>query len=613
MITSGLIFEKKVLLFPVLVVLLATATFLVGGTLHAWNWWVPFTAVALVGGWRRHRREQLLGSLGFLVCACAMWLFCGVSVAPGWVDEGWYQIPAVQMLSEGWNPFRERTPEAVAALFGIDVADCRMLHIVYAAKMVWIFDAVAGFFTNDPFNPLVPILFFIVPGACCRIFRSMRGSAWWWKATAVAMLFCMAPNTPYVTDAVVAIAAVGLLLSFEEALAGRGLDVFSLVVYSFWMMGSKTNGMVHGVLFWMLFVACVAIWRRGDFCRCFRSGAVAAILLLVANATPYITSALDYGHPLYPRYTIDEKRFPSVDITQDFLTGRNEDAESMSWGGLFVNAYVSPSLARIWYMWRLDKPNFLPHSNNYAHYPNDSDGTCPTRFGMRFAFWFSIVVMVVMRPRTFGPVAAMAVAGIAAVPSQTMGYCRYIAWWQAMPLFAFISLVCATTCRRRLCTGLAVVVALGLFSIRPWTLPRRLNFELSRFGERRSLVRIIESGEYARVRPLRAWMEAQLHFMRMRIPEMAKMEQLPQKWKRFQLLFSEANLLPGNFFVLENADLMRRENARIIAECGEKGLPRLLRSLCVALPKSLFDRMCGRPTCDVNVDKEADRDGHEHF
>lgn len=593
------VFERKVLVFPVAVVLFAMATFLFGGTMHPWHWWIPFAAVLFVDDWRNSVRARIAGSLGFLACAVAMWVFCGVSIAPGWVDEQWYQMPAVHMLAEGWNPLRERSPEALAQLFDLKIADCRMLHIVYAAKPVWIFNAAAWFFTHDMLNPLVPVLFFVTPGVCCRIFRSMKDCAWWWKAVAVGMLFCIAPNTPYVTDAVIAVAAIGLLLSFEEIIRGRDFDPMSLVVFSFWFLGAKTNGIVHGVFFWIVFVAWIAFRRREVLKRSVKCGMVAAALLLVANATPYLTSVIDYGHPLYPRYTVDEEKYPSADITEDFLTGRNEDASALSWCGQFVNAYISPVLVRSWYRWRLDRPDFQVRSANYSHYPNDSDGTYPTRFGMRFAFWFSLIAMVAVRPRSFGPIAFMVILGLALVPGQMMGYCRYISWWQSVTLFAFIAFVTDGSRKWRFVyCAMAALVALGLFSIRPWSLSRRIGYELSRFGERREFFRIIESDEVSRVRLFDNWTEAQIFFMRRRLPAMARLEILPVSNKIRKAVIREDIHLPGRFFVLENIALMREEKKRIQTRCGEKGVKRVLHSAFVALPKSVVDHFAGRTTSD---------------
>jgi hypothetical protein len=181
-----------------------------------------------------------------------------------------------------------------------------------------------------------------------------------------------------------------------------------------------------------------------------------------------------------------------------------------------------------------------------------------------------------------------------------MGYCRYISWWQAAALFAFISLVDMETGRRRTASCiLAALIAGGLFSIRPWSLTRRVGFELSRFGERREFFRIVDSGRFTCLRMHHKWMGAQLFFMCRNLPSMSRVEILPADNKMYDAVNREDLHLPGRFFVLENIELMRAENKRLLAELGDTNVKRVLRSVFVALPKSIRDRLSGRVTKDI--------------
>lgn len=589
-------YERKLLLLPTLAVLMATAAFLCGGCCAAWQWWLSMFAAVAAGRWCVRWRETAVGTALFLATVGALWVIGGISLGPGWVDECWYHFPAVRMLADGWNPLRERTPETVAALFGMSVQDCRMLHVLFNGKIVWIFNAVAYFFTRDVFDPMLPAAFVMFPAVCCRVWRSMCGCAWWWKAVAVGMLVCIVPNTPYVVDTVVALSAVGLFLSFEEVLSGRGFDPFSLAVHSFWLMGSKTNGLVHGVIFWSVFLVFLAMMNRRRILSCVACGALAAGILAFANATPYITSFIDYGHPLYPRYTADEERFPSTDITEDFLTGRNADAASMGTVGLFVNAFVSPSLAQAWYRWKLDRPNFRVHSDNYCHYPNDGIDTSPNRRSMRIAFWTSILLVLVARRKSFGPIVLMVLLGVAAVPGPMMGYGRYAPWWLSVTLFALISLTCFNPWRdRRRALVLATCVALGTFAIRPWTLPHRLGFEAVRFSERRELARILREEDLRRIRPLYEWMEGHIRLMQRHVPELAGSEVLPSSSELRGQCYREELFIPGRMFVIDDPERMRAIARRKHERYGRADWLWVLHSVFIDFPKSVVERLRGEP------------------
>lgn len=61
-------FEWQVLVFPLLVVLLACASFLFGGRCAAWQWWTAVAAVVAVPFARKERIRAALGSAGLFRC-----------------------------------------------------------------------------------------------------------------------------------------------------------------------------------------------------------------------------------------------------------------------------------------------------------------------------------------------------------------------------------------------------------------------------------------------------------------------------------------------------------------------------------------------------------------
>ena len=86
----------------------------------------------------------------------------------------------------------------------------------------------------------------------------------------------------------------------------------------------------HCFAFWVLFVVFSLVKTRNFIIikKSLSSGAVISAVFLIMSVSPYLTVYLEYGHPLYPVYTCDEKRFPPYNMTLDFLF-RNDDAASM--------------------------------------------------------------------------------------------------------------------------------------------------------------------------------------------------------------------------------------------------------------------------------------------
>lgn len=577
--------QRLFLAFPASVVLLAFLAFCFGGRCAVWQWWgAAFIAVAS-GFWRRPWRDGTRAGLLFFAWMAVVWVGCGLAVAPNWFDEAVYHIPAVRMLTDGWNPLYVSTPEELLRQTGFAATDFRVDHVLFMPKLVWVFSAVAYFFTDDLLNPLVPILWFLVPAVLMRIWRSMEGAALVWKILAVPLVYCLLLNSAYVVDVVVQLAAIGLFLSFEEALSGKRVDVLSLVAYSFWMMGVKTPGLLHGALFWMIFLVVVLV-RKMDWRPFAMVVASVAFLLSFVCFTPYLTSICRYGHPFYPSYTFDEERFPVRNITEDFITGQNEDAAGMGFVGRYLYSFVSPSLVRTWYRWRLDKPDFQPYSANYRHYPNDGDGTEPNRSGMRIAFWASVALLLILGRKSFRPIALMVVLGTAAAPLPLLGYIRYIPWWLLPALFLYMDLTCGGGSRRR---ALACLVLLGTFSIPPNTLPKKIGYTLKLVDERRRLMEIID-GPIFSMRPCWGQSLAQLQMMRREFPALSEAELLPYSAPFADGLRAEDVELPGKLFVFDDEDMMRRMASRIPTDTVGR-VKYVSRSLLVTLPKAVGIRV----------------------
>lgn len=579
--------ETKFWLFPPMVVLCASVTFVFGGHCSAWQWYLPLACVATWGQWRSSPARSAVASSLFLLWVVVVWVLCGISVAPGWFDEGCYHVPMVRMLANGWNPLQARSPEDIAALAGLSMDECRFWHVAYMSRMVMVFNAVAYFFTRDVFHPMLPALLFVFPAAAMKLWRAMGLRSWWWKVAACGMLVVIAPGSMFVVDAVVALAAVSLLISFDEALHGKNPDWKVLVVASFWLMGAKGTGLVHGGIFWVVYFAFA--WRdKALFRRSWLCAAVIAGLLSICCASPYITSLIDHGHPFYPAYTFDEKNHPVHDITSDFLSDRNADAKTMGYLEYAVNAYVSPSLARACGRLKTGRKEFRPWSALWQHYPSDTDGAAPTRRSSRLLFCLSVAVLLVLRRHR--AVVLMVAAGMLALPGPMLGYVRYIPWWQAPTVFAVIALTEPRLASSRAIGysfhAAAVFFAAALCLSGTWPIHKRLKYEVCLVSRRCELESLLASEARLKIRPAYPEMSGLLKLMQRELPALARAETLPYRPGSWEETLVDGTSLPGNFFAFDTRADMVAARERELSRCGNKASA-VLHAMFCDLPKAL--------------------------
>ncbi|MBP5732957.1 MAG: hypothetical protein J6W66_03900 [Lachnospiraceae bacterium] len=581
---------RHLLVFPVLAVVLAFVSFVFGGHCAAWQWWIAVMLTVASGFWRSSAKEGIRSGALFLGWLALFWVGCGVFAGPAWIDEVAYHFPAVRMLAGGWNPLWNCSPESALASAGLELGDCWIDHIVFMPKPVWTFDAVAWFFTRDVLNPLSPVLWFLFPAVVGRVWRSLAGTHVVWKMLSVPILYCLVPCVGYTVDAVVALSAIGLFLCFEEILSDRGFDRLSLVVYSFWMMGAKTPGLLHGGFFWAVFLIFV-LWRqRSKLRRLLGVSALVAVLLALVCSTPYLTSIHDYGHPFYPKYSFDEKRFPVRDLTHDFITERNDDAAQMSYCGLYVNAFISPSLARAWYRWRLARPDFMPYSRNYGHYPNDSvESSSPIRRSMRCLFWLSVAWLFFGAGKSWRIPALSVLLCMGAAPPQMLGYLRYIPWWFSPALFAYIDISRRGEkwSRRALC-----MIALALICmVKPHTLLNRLTYAATLVDRRLILSKVLEKSDNPPV--LRAVIEpgkGHLKLLLRHVNYSARPRMLPYSRHHREVAKRERLEIAACLFVLDDLDEMRRVAFRY--PVGRMScVAYVVRTNLVTLPCAAVDRI----------------------
>ena len=536
-------FEFSLILFPTVVVMLASSSFLFGGTCSLWQWWCAALITAAACFVKCRVCTAAIAGTAFFAWLAIVWIVCGLSIAPGWFDEIVYHFPAVRLLADGWNPILERDAMAVLKAAGLTQGECKFDHILFMPKVVWVFSAVAYFFTGDLWHPLLPLVCFFLPAVTIRVWRALDGANVAWKILAIPLLYCIVPNSAYVVDAVVALSGIGLLLSFEEALSGRRLDIFSLTVYSFWMMAAKPAGLVHGCLFWAVFLAFAFFWKRMTW-RVAPVIASTAIMLAIACASPYLTSVHDYRHPFYPKYSFDEKRFPVRDITGDFLSCRNADAARMGYFGQWIHAFVSRDLACSWYRWRLKRKKFKPKSQVFT----------PPSIMLRTTFWLSLAWVFFAGRKSFRPSALMVLVCVGAVPGPMLGYVRYVPWWLAPALFAYIDL---SSKRGNLAVQtMPALVFAWICSTPPTTLPNRLGYAATLMEHRARLSKLLSVENLPPLRPCMRRGMATLKLLRHHCPELGRPELLPIG--RSTTGKMKIHLPCNNIFEFEDEKMMRK-------------------------------------------------------
>ncbi len=426
-------FARQVLVFPLLVVVLACASFLFGGTCAAWQWWTAVAAVVLVPFVRKDRRRAALGAAGLF----ALLLFALKFVVPLFVwdsterpDLPTCHLPMIQLLIEGWNPVADPTAEGITASLGLDPWGMAPLHVAFSAKALAVFSAVAFAFVRDPYALTFPLPVFLWLGVLLAAMLTFRGFARW--ALVAALVFVL-PTVAWrmPVDLAMAFASCGLLLTMLDALRRKDCDWIALAVWGAWMATLKLNGIMGLAVFATAF-AVAKTWKgprdvRKRFAA--RFVAWAAVVLLVAGLVswnPLGTSWRTFGHPLYPYRTVDAEKFPVQDLAWDLQNG-NDDFRTMGKAGRFAHAYLSPLATVALYRWKLERSDFSPECEwwKLEVFPD---------WRVRAALWLMFgLLLLVPAGRPFG------IGGLvllALVPDAMVGYTRYQPWLSALGCLA---------------------------------------------------------------------------------------------------------------------------------------------------------------------------------
>ena len=473
------VFERQVLAFPVIVVLLASLSFLFGGVCSAWQWHAAVALVVLFPFFHgcRHtwRAAGVAGGLflGMLVALFIVISFCTDTIyCNDYLD---YHLPAIRFLIEGWNPVTDADMSKILSRLEMNLEDMRWWHVLFSQKAVWMFNAVAYKFHSQPFAVSLALNPFLSVSFAFAMVRLSRCMEWHWSLALllfVGTVFVATFGTP-VDDAML-YASSGLIATMLVGQKEGRLRLPELLLYSFWMMNGKTSSLLTCFAFWVVFSTAWCIRYRSKLWRNALSfvaiGAILTLGLLLASASPLITSLKDYGHPFYPFMSVDEEKHPVMDLAWP-LRAREGSATDIGFWGYFANAYLSPSAVKAYYKWKTGKADF---SYAYAVSPSADAPLSPAK---RLTLLASLVLLLLMRPVRLAGV--LFVAGLVCFSPYVFGEIRYLPWIGFMECLSAVAVLESVVRGRRYLAWMPVAAASAIVAIH---LPRLFLAEVYNFG-----------------------------------------------------------------------------------------------------------------------------------
>lgn len=418
--------ERQLLIFSAAVAVIASTAFLFGGCCAVWQWYAAGLVALWIGSFGSERRVTLRSSGCFILVLGILWGLSHTMITRTWIDASAYHLPATRLLVERWNPVLDSTPEKITAFGGLQIEDARFLMIMAMPKVAWVFNAVAAAFTCEVLNLFYPLFFVLALALGIHIWLAFREYGSWVGVLAVAFALSLLPPFNMPVDVAVAVGGIGLLVSMWLVLKGERPDWIAFFCFSFWLSASKQTGALQCGVMWLVFAALtIRSWVR------FRQYALLGVVLAVAwisvSVAPFYTTWRNYGHPLYPCYTVDEAKYPVQDVVSDFKV-QNDDAASMGYLGRFANAYVSSGLTRLYYRIKTGQRDFCPQAQFFGYGNADPHPTTPTSTMYKVAFCSLLVLIMAFGRRPDRWAYMIGLAALFTVPKLMVGYGRYVPW-----------------------------------------------------------------------------------------------------------------------------------------------------------------------------------------
>lgn len=424
------------LLFPVLSAALAMAGFACGVPIGLWHTPVAL-ALVVVATWRL--AESGKGN-------AVWWLLAGVAVAfalaslnVGYTnaDAAVYQRPATILLANGWNPLRQTEIDEIQGLMG---GGFRVWHVAFLPRLAWLFGAAC--YRWFGFSEIADSFNFLLLFASILALREWLGDRFvlcGWRRWALVLAFAFSPVV--VSGLFGGAYDAGGYSAFIVAMTAADRKKFSMLTLAVVAMaGLKFTGAVVGALIFAMFasfdfVPCAECWSRVK--QWVLSGVTAGILILIVNASPYITSCINHGGPFYPSHSfVAEERFEDEKnpITYDFGY-MNDDAKELGYFGRFAWGYLSQNLVKAYYAHKTGRADFNPDFRV-------SGGVGGFGGFFRCLFVVSLLGWCFVRSRSIHAWLALIMVSVLIQPTFYSGYARYVPqfylfpWLVALGLFA---------------------------------------------------------------------------------------------------------------------------------------------------------------------------------
>lgn len=457
--------EMPILVFPILVVCIVAIGFIFRCSCSLIEWWLSFALTIAIIQFRVGNRKTLISvtaALGLMMGL--LWLAANLLTTSGWHDTLEYHQPAIRMLASGWNPVYQCTPEGIAEATGLASDTMKVWHVIAMPKGVWYFSAAAYLFTKSHFNLLFPLIPLLLCSLFYTVYDAFRHSG---KSFAmcvyIGMLMFVNVTYDMLVDSVVVLSAIGLLVTMMDGLRTGKWHWMRLIGFSFWMIVAKQPSLLHCAVFWFLFFL-FSMWRKRTFRihKFFVSGTILLIMFCLVNVAPYLTSYVNYGNPFYPRYSGDEEKYPTTNITEDFLD-RNEDAAAMGHLGAFVNAFVSTSAATTYYALKTGKKDFCPNCIVWEQNAAARSKGAPTGALFRFMYCAALVVLCLVGGLCGRFIALCILIGCMAMPTEMIGYARYVPYAMVGCPLGVLAVISTVKCAK--IKRLILRMVLVLFSV----------------------------------------------------------------------------------------------------------------------------------------------------
>lgn len=422
--------ETQVLVFPILVLLVASLTFFCGGAAAAWQWWLGVAATCLIPFVRRENHGEAIASgLLFLAILIIFKLSTPLffDLATG-VDTKTCHLPMVRMFMKGWNPVFDPLGMEFMRAHGLEAQGMCHWHIAFCTKPAALFAAIASFFTHEPLALQFAPIFFLSVGVLSASMRLARpygalvGLALWLIILEVA-------SEQIFVDKSLLLACAGLLLTMTENLREKRLLDLPMVVFLAWMLSLKAPGLIAGVLFFGVFA--VVFFRQSA-----NRVATGKNLLAIAGSAMLIFACVSYS-PYVAAYkaTAGQNR---PNLLQDFDWG-NDDWKAMGYVGRYVNAYISPTLARAYYNNKFERADFKPHQFVWDYLPSDKGCASPLTFARRAVLLATFAALCIL-PGYRGFAVMMLLISLV-FPSKYIGFMRYQLWFDVFALVAAFGVI----------------------------------------------------------------------------------------------------------------------------------------------------------------------------